>query len=274
MQEYNIQTEFGRFRVRREISFTYKGEYKQDDLKVGGKNFCVEFKWNKDAPEIAELQWLDTSSGGCEIDGKIIKKESTIHLFDLSVTILKVYTPVKYITLLDNSKISCELPRNKKGFVFINYYYFLFHNATWYDDKFHAYPKLEEERLQYESAKKNSIDPSKKPATFDFKNNDLNSLFEPIFETCNTWKEFIDKIEPYSNNDKCKYVFPWYMEAALMLTDKKALPMYWIIDEESRPILPYSKNTSGGGLRRLTSRKRRNNDDIHHSEIRNLPYFH
>lgn len=274
MSDYFIQTQFGRFRVKRETSVNYKKTYMNDTLKVGGKNFCVEFKWHLATPDTVELQWLDTSSGGCELDGKLIKKELTMHLFDLAVSILKKHTPVKYITLLDNSKLTCELPRNKKGSIFMNYYYFLFHNATWYDDKCGAYPKLEEERPQYESAKKNHTDPSKKPATFDFKNNDLNSLFEPIFETCSTWQEFIDKIEVYSNEDKCKYVFPWYMEAALMLTDRKALPMYWIIDADSRPTVPYSNSVAGGGLRRLTSRKRKNNDEIHLSEIRNLPYFH
>lgn len=273
MIEYTIQTTLGRFRVKRDTLFTYRGEYKQDDLKVGGRNFCIEFKWHKDTPESVELQWLDTAGGGCEIDEKIIKKELTIHLFDLAVTILKTQTTVRYITLLDNSKLTCELPRDKKGFLFINYYYFLFHNSTWYDDKFNAYPKLEEERRQYESVKKNRIDPSKKPRTFDFKNNDLNTLFEPIFENSISWQEFIDKIEIYSREDKCKYVFPWYMEAALILTDDKALPMYWSIDANSRPAIEYSKNVSGGGLRRLTSRKRKN-DEIHLSEIRDLPYFH
>lgn len=273
-EHYTVKTDVGVFRVFKETYLDYHRNYKNEFLRIGGKKYCVEYKWNKTKPELVELQWIDVLQGGCEVSDKPIRKEATIHLFDLSLTILKTYTSVKSIELLDNSKFTCILPGDKKAHIFTNYYNYVFHNATWYDSKLGAYPKDGIEKKRYEENKSNATNPEKKPESFDFKNDNLNTEFEPIFESCSTWKEFLDALyAKYHSDNLCARIYPWYMNAALQLTGGVSLPSIWIIDAESRPSIQYEKISTGGGKKRWT-RKRRSSgvEEISASELRGLRY--
>lgn len=178
--------------------------------------------------------------------------------------------------MLDTSNFSCTLPGNKKGQLFLNYYMYLFHNATWYDSKLGAYPKDSLEKQRYEENKLNFTDPLKKPSVFDFKNIDLNHEFEPLFQSSSTWKEFVDCIYKQTKSDiLCSKVYPWYMNAAISLTGELSLPSIWYIDADNRPIIPYEIVKTGGGKYKSITRKRRiyqENDELSPSEIRTLRY--
>lgn len=271
---YTVKTAVGSFRVSKETTTDYHGNYKYDFLRIGGKNFCVEYKWNKNEPDTVELQWLDVLQGGCELTNKVIRRENTVHLVDLSLSILKTYVDVKFVKLQDNSKFPCELPGNKKGQIFINYYNYIFYNSTWYDSKLGAFPQDSLEKERYEENKKNAEDPSKKPERFDFKNTDLNTILEPLYESTSTWKEFFDTFyKLYQNDNLCGKLYPWYMSAAMCLTGGLSLPILWLIEVSKRPSIQYEKSMSGGSKRKTRKQRVYDEDEINSSEIRGLRYL-
>lgn len=269
--KYTVKTDFGLFSITKETSTQY------EHLHVGGRKYCVEFRWNRGSPQsIVNLQWIDVAQGGCELQEKQIRKDDTIKLFDLSVTLLKQYNPeVKKIDLLDNSKFSCDLPRGKKGQIFMNYYNYLFHNATWYDSKLGAYPIDSVDKERYEKNKYIATDPSKKASMFDFKNTDLNTLLTPLYNESHTWREFLDKLYlEYKDKNLCGILYPWYLEVSVFLAGGLSLPSLWYIDVDLRPSIDYEITTHVGGKRR--TRKRRSTideEDISSSEIRSLPFI-
>ena len=92
---------------------------------------------------------MHTEGRKCSYGNINIKKDKTIFLFNLSIELLKLYTPVILIEFLDNSYFNCKLPDNSNVKIFLSHYYFIFHNGhTWYDDKFGAYP-LDIEQKKY-----------------------------------------------------------------------------------------------------------------------------
>lgn len=271
---YFVKTSVGTFRIHHEKAYDYQKKYKNDFLRIGGKNNCVEYSWDIKTPNEVYLQWLDVERGGCELTNTKIRGPNTIHMFDLSVSILRKYTPVNTIELMDNSKFPCILPNEKRVNIHMNSYNYLFHNGSWYDIKLGAYPKDTIERERYEANKFHHTDPDSKPAQFNFRNDDLNKEFEPLFDSSNTWKEFLDTIySKYHGNNICNRIYPWYLEATSQLTGGLSLPTIWIIDADKRPEVEYEVVTTGGGTRRRT-RKRRYSyvDDIGPSEIQSIRY--
>jgi len=107
MEEYYVITKYNnkdyKFRVQKSNSYSF------EMLKIGGKTFCVEFKWDKPENGV-ELQWLDVGEKmHCEVMGLEIKKDTTVLLLNTSVEILKTYitNQFKFIHFLDNSKFYC-----------------------------------------------------------------------------------------------------------------------------------------------------------------------
>jgi len=217
------------FTVKKSVSMSYSStDPVYDFVKVGGEDMCVEYKYNKSNPTQVELQWLHTAGQKCVEGDMTIQGEHTLFLFYVSIQILKLYTPVTHIELLDNSKFSCTLPNGKIEKMHLNHYYFLFHGKTWYQAKFGAYPFDPAQRAQYESCLKNFDDPAMKPASFDFRNRDLQQVFSPIWQSTSTWKAFFHKIKTIPNI--CQKVYPWYISAAILLTNKNNIPSVWCID--------------------------------------------
>lgn len=245
-EKFRVKTSVGIFRVEKSVSTDYQGNYKKDLLKIGGKDFCVEYEYIRDSPEKVTLQWLTTEKMRCEEGGVEIRKEKTVHLFNLSVKVLKKYIDVKEIILLDNSKFKCKLPDDSVETMSLAHYYFLYHKGkTWYSDKFEAVPIKENEKVYYKSWLLNFDDPMKKPKTFDFKNNDLNNEFEPIWYSTVTWSEFLNILNTQPNI--CQKSYPWFLDAFYILTDKTSLPSYWKIDVEPVPNIEYTVLPSIGG---------------------------
>ena len=246
--KYRVKTSVGIFRVEKLVSVDYQGNYKKDLLKISGIDFCVEYEYIRTLPEKVTLQWLTTDKMRCEEGGVEIRKENTVHLFDLSVKLLKRYIDVKEIILLDNSKFKCKLPDDSLENMTLSHYYFLYHKGkTWYSDKFGAVHIKPYEKTQYESWLLNFDDPKKKPKTFDFKNDDLNAELEPIWYSTATWSEFLDTIKIQPNI--CQKSYPWFLNAFYILSDKTPLPSYWKIDVDSRPNIEYTLLSRLGGKR-------------------------
>lgn len=227
---YKIKAGDIRFTVQKSVSMSYSPSAPVDDfLKIGGADMCVEFKYSKRNPTRVELQWLHTSGRKCVDGDMIIQGENTLLLFSISVQLLQLYTPVTHIDFLDNSHFLCALPNKSPVKIHLCHYYFLFHRGkTWYHDKLGAYPLLADERELYDSFASNFDDPNMKPPTFDFRNDDLSQLFLPIWRATKTWRAFIDKIKVLP--DICQKVYPWYYNAANLLTNRRAMPNTWCID--------------------------------------------
>jgi len=233
MKPFFVKTSVGTFRV----------EKTDTHLKVGGKRFCVELKIGTDT---SELQWLITKDGGCEIDDVPIHGSSTVHLLNLSFTLLKEYTKGTRVTFLDNSKYDCAL-ENGSVTIFMNKYSYLFYGGTWYEMKLGAIPIDSTQRAMYNETKALYTDPFAK-ATFDF---GTQKDLIPIYEEAATWKEFADALHArYKPEELCRKIAPWYLSAVAVLTKYRMLPEYWEIDISDIAI-PYTVQR-GGKTRKYT----------------------
>lgn len=249
-EAYTVKTSVGTFRVEKTVHTSYSQKYSYELLKVGGRRFCVELKFNRETPDEAELQWLTTKDGGCELHDTPIREQNTVHLLFLALTLLKTYIDVKRITLLDNSKYECTLSDGSKSVIFMNQYYYLFHGGTWYDLKSGAVPKNPDERKTYEEGK--GLFLTKGP--FDFRNPVLEREFGPIYEDADTWREFLDTIYKTRGRDFCQKILPWYSYAAGILAGNRLLPGYWVIDMESSVSIPFTRVATGGTRRKYKKR--------------------
>ncbi len=85
---FYIKSDIGKFKANQ------YGDKEYEFLHMGGKNICVMLKWLRKSPESddVELQWLDTYNMHCEMGGINIRKEKTIHLLRLAITLLRNIT--------------------------------------------------------------------------------------------------------------------------------------------------------------------------------------
>jgi len=244
---YYVKTSVGRFRVEKTTSYDIDGNINYHLLKVGGQKFCIEYIFRD--TETAELQWIFTEKGGCEMNGLVIKGDKTIHLFYLSVTLLRQYGNFKQIHFIDNSSFPCKLPNGEITKIAMSKYYLLFHRKTWYEAKLGAYPKFPEDIIKYDKIKAYFYDPIHKPGFFDFKNDGLFKILTPIYKSSETWADFLDSV--YKLPNLCQKIYPWYIGAIMKIKDNNALPEQWIIDiNDSLPIIAY-KRFSVGGTRKM-----------------------
>ena len=253
---YFVKTDAGKFRIQKSKgSNMYKGvPHEYSMLKIGGKQNCVEMKWFSDE-DTCELQWLDVSDGGCELTGTKVKKEGTVFLLHLAITLLQQYQDIKTLYFLDNSKLHCSLSLHGSSYIekmSMQRFYFLRHQKTWYEAKFGAYPQHPEERDGYQQMKGNFQAPIHNQF-FDFKNKDLNEQFMPLYETSDTWGTFFEKIK----QEDCSKFAPWYMSAFGIIASKYKMPEYWQIDINTMPTIPYTITQNGGGTRKNRKERKR-----------------
>jgi hypothetical protein len=257
-ETYTVETTVGKFRVEHTTSkHPYSGAYQYNNLRVGGTKYCVILKYNRNLPTTAELQWLITGEGGCELTGKQMRGEHTKHLLHLAITLLKTYTPgIEVISLLDNSKIHCKLPDGTSVQMFLNKYYFILYGQSWYEFMFSAVPLNSDERTMYANKQLNYSNPTYKPPEFKFSNTDLQSLLEPLFSSATSWADFGKGISTHFK-PSCAYVAPWYLEAVAHIMDKRSFPEYWCIYTHGVPTVSYTRITVGGRRVRKTRKQRR-----------------
>ena len=272
---YYVKTSVGKFRVEKSASYKSNGSLKYHLLKIGGQKFCIEYAFTTN-PDTAELQWIFTEKGGCEINNIPIKGEKTIHLFYLSIALLKQYGNFKQIYFIDNSTFPCILPNGQVSKISLNKYYILFHRNTWYEAKLNARPKYSEDIESYNKIKESFSDPSKKPDTFDFKNVDLERILTPIYDSSTTWVEFLNAV--YKLPDVCQKIYPWYINAIMNIKSRYALPEQWVVDiNDSTPVISYKRISLVGGTRKLRRLPEYKGESDYYipfpEEIRNFRYY-
>jgi len=262
LHEFKVKTSIGLFRVKRYNTINYDKTYSKDFMKLGGKNFCIELKWDRNIPTIAELQWIITENGGCELTGIEIKKDKTVHMFHLAITLLLKYLPtLEKVELLDNSKFKCTMPNGKSIQISTNYFHFLIHGSTYYDLKYEAFPIHSNDNISYNKIKQNLIDPLKKPEMFDFGNRDLNEELQPLFKESLSWKDFFEKIK--NIRELCQKMAGWYRNAFSILSDKGVLPEYWYITKFIN--ISFTEVQYGG--KRIKNKKTRKNKFVEYDYL-------
>lgn len=247
---YKIKINNYIFKIQKSVVYKYGTDnILYNYLKIGGPDTCIEYKFDTNKPNYVELQWLHTEGRKCSYGNINIKKDKTIFLFNLSIELLKLYTPVILIEFLDNSYFNCKLPDNSNVKIFLSHYYFIFHNGhTWYDDKFGAYPLNKQQKNIYDSFPNNFNNPIYKPQYFDFLNEDLNQIFQPIWAKTTTWAEFIDIIRTIPNI--CQKSYLWYLKASNFIRNNEPLPELWLINVDNlkynKKEFKYEKIINGG----------------------------
>ncbi len=233
-------TSFGSFNVKKSES----------SIAVGGTKICVNINiFNNDG----ELYWLGTKDGGCELHGSTIKGDNTIKMTDLAFTIVKLYKPhVKTIRLIDDSGFTWRESNGRPYKVNFLKGYLLLHQNTWYEEKFGAIMQNHDEYSLYLKRKQNFYDPLKKPKVFNFNNDEVRKILEPIYNETNTWKEFIDKFIKLHDSDKYKLMYDWYRNAIYTIFDNHDIDQYWEIDISKRPNITCNCNATNkkGGQRK------------------------
>ncbi len=239
-----LKTKFGTFRLEVKPVMGLDMETRErkvisTNILVGGKNDCIQISVPLDK-DVANLMWLGMSDGGCEINNKIISGNNTVHLVNLAFKIVKIYKHIKQVKLIDSSRIFCgsDTVYEKPIEIPLSRYYFLFHQETWYENKFGAkLNESEEVKKRYEEIKKNFTDPSKKTPYFDFNNEDLNKSLGELFANSNTWKDFLDALDKYPKENKCKIIYPWLEKAINEITQTDLHYIPSIIDLYNNPKL-------------------------------------
>jgi hypothetical protein len=239
------QTTFGRFKIKID----------DKNINVGGKNFCVNIAlYEKETT----LYWLKTDEGGCELNEKEIRGDNTIKMTDLAFSLLRKYYPerTETITLLDDSGFSWKDRKGKKYKTNFLKGYLLLHRKTWYEDKFKAVMCDPEIYSKYRiKADKNFDDPTKKPETFDFVNNEVKEKLDPLYKGSKSWGEFIQKIKDKYDNEKYKLIYDWYRQAIYIIFDGMEINQNWKIDISKRPDIEC--NSQNGGNSKAKTRKNR-----------------
>jgi len=255
-------TTFGRFNVK--VSAT--------NIHVGCKNTCVTIAI-KNNPSHVELSWLSTEEGGCALDHKVIHGTDTLRMVDLAFTLLRKYFPsVTAVTLLDDSGIyiTDNDISERRMKVYLKEAYFLLYGKTWYEDKFGATMIPPTAYSEYRrKADAGFDDPTKKPDTFHF--GSVNDELQPLYQSSNTWREFINKIKSkYPGKEKYNIISEWYRHATSYILGIGIIPN-WQIDITIRPTHVCTTLQGGGGTRRR--RNQRNTRKKFPTYYKIGPYF-
>lgn len=253
------QTDYGKFRISLE----------DDNIKVGGRNFCVNIVLYK---EKTSLYWLTpqrgvtvaeplkTDEGGCELNEKDIRGENTVRMVDIAFSLLRKNNPERAsVELLDDSGHSWEDKRGRKYKTVFLKGYLLIHGKTWYEDKFNAVMCDPDIYKAYRDKTRNFDDPTKKPVTFDFMNKEIGDRLLPLYISSNTWREFINRFVELYGEEKYKMMHDWYRSAIYIIFDGMEINQNWKIDISGRPHIECKSVMTGGSKtrKRLFSKFRR-----------------
>jgi hypothetical protein len=228
---FTVKTDIGSFHIK--IT-------NRDYIRVGAKNNCVQIAYNTKT-NTANLDWLGTARGGCEVNGKDIRGDDTIIMVDLAFTILQqLYPNVNpLVSLCDSSTFNCRLPNNKPVSMSLMKYNLLLTGKTHYQSKFNATLKYNESLDAYNAFIKNRENSDLFDKSYDFNNNDLNALLQPILKSSSNWGEFFEKVYIEFGRNTCALMYNWYLDVYGFLA-KQAIHTDWVIDISNRPKISYS----------------------------------
>ncbi len=235
----------------------FKVKYDFNTIFVGGKKYCITLA-NRNT--YGYLDRLETENGECELDGKQIRRDNTIHMTDLAFTIIKEINPtIQIVTFIDDSHIT-YMDNNKKNGVLLLSAYVLLYQKTYYEQKFNATMQDAEKYKEYVQLRtKGFNDPSMKPPTFDFLDTEIQYKLEPLYKATNTWYSFIELLKlTYKDTNIYKMIRPWYRHALHIIFQGVDITQFWQIDITNRPIIQYTRiekkntkyNLTRGGKRK------------------------
>lgn len=235
----------------------FKVKYDYNTIFVGGKKYCITLA-NKNT--YGYLDRLETANGECELDGKQIKRDNTVHMTDLAFTIMKGINPsIQNVTFLDDSHIT-YIDNNEKKSVLLLSAYVLLYQKTYYEQKFNATMQYTDKYKEYVQLRtKGFNDPSMKPPTFDFMDTEVQDMLEPLYKATNTWYSFIELLKStYKDTNIYKIIRPWYRHALHQIFQRVEISQFWQIDITNRPIIQYTRiekkntkyNLTRGGKRK------------------------
>jgi hypothetical protein len=238
--ELYVTTNFGSFLVK-------KNKF---GVSLGGRGKGCTSIANKGT--YGYLGWIQTNQGGCELMNKEIRGDNVVKFVNLAITILKEINPtITKITLLDDSSYPCVLPNGSIQKVVMYTANILFHQATYYEQKFGAYipdtDTYKKYRAQIEDGFNN---PSSKPSTFDFHNAELQQILEPIYKQSATWKDFFKAIDTIYDKQKCTVIYPWYKFAYNIIMNNMGIFEHWEFDIKNCPNISYRLQKMDGGRRK------------------------
>lgn len=240
-----VKTSFGTFHTK----------WTDNLLSVGGKDWCVQLDKKEDGT--AMLEYLGTENKVCELSGIGIKGDATKQMTYLAFTIFrKKYPDITTVNLIDTSNISCSLrwPRRrveKVGLMKIN---LLLKGYTYYQEKFDAYPQNPNDIEAINIFTSNRKNPSFKKASFNFINQELQEILQPMYDESNTWEDFFIKLYNKFKRDSCIYMYPWFLYAFAQLSPFE-ITTRWQINIDDKPKISYvtiEKNIKYGGGKRST----------------------
>lgn len=256
MTGFVAKTNYGRFKVTINDVFDIDLMTRQKiitgkQISLGGKNNCVSIK-ALNSSNVAHFLNVKRTNDGCELNGKQIRGEATVHMILLTFTIVKNACPhITHIFLEDRSDIPCNRRDGSIVGISLALYELMFHRASWYERHFKAVLVNPTFMDMYEKAKDNFS--QKPPANFDFNSNDLNIILREAIVNANSWSDFFDYI--YTLDYKCDIIFPWYNTALSFILNGLTIDRQnWIIDLSNCEPVSYVRQNIGG------RRTRRYND--------------
>jgi len=262
---YNIQTRYGKFRLKFTVAFDRNTRIPQSFMiNIGSTTKqCVQLNvpTRHTKKTDAGLIWVEADEE-CSLE-QYIQKGLARHMTLLGISLAREINPaLKTISFKDTSSFPCALPNDTIQRVPMKAFHIAFHGATWYEYYFGA--KLQRNHAQYEELKKDLYDPQSKPERYNFINNELQDALDPLYESSATWYEFFQKISDKYGKKKCGVVYPWLTHAMSDIFKGNAYDnSNWYIDlNENRDKLPrilYAMEDIPKlrGGRRTTFKKRR-----------------
>ena len=236
MNDEICQTDFGKFKIHVD----------KDNIKVGDKTFCVNLALHE---KETSLFWLKTDEGGCELNGKDIHGKNTVNMTDLAFSLLRKHYPERNTTvkLLDDSGFIWKDNAGKSYKTNFLKGYLLLHGKTWYEDKFNAVMCNSTMYKTYrKKADNNFDDPMKKPAVFNFMNNEVKEKLDPLYLESKTWREFIIRLMKKYEKTKYELIHDWYRSAIYIIFDGIEINQDWKIDISNRQNIAYVSPQKGG----------------------------
>lgn len=193
-------------------------------ITIGTKQDCVQIFYNS-IENAAKLDWLGTEKGGCEI------------MVNLGFTILKqLYPNVNpNISLLDSSTFVCRLPDNKPISISNMIYNLLITGKTYYQNKFNATLRYKNSERAYHAFVKNRLDPAYFDKYYNFYNNDLNIILQPILQSSNNWGEFFNTLYTNYGRQSCVLMHSWYKQLYGFLA-QDAIHNEWVINMDRKSV--------------------------------------
>lgn len=212
----------------------------RDYITIGSRHACVQIAY-KYKTNTANLDWLQTEQGGCEVSEKKISAEETVVMTDLGFTILRQLYPSVHpiINLRDSSKFACKLPDNNTVSISSMKSHLLRYGKTYYQMRFNAHLLYPESESAYHSFVKARNSATYFDKTFDFHNDDLNKALSPILKQSTNWGEFFTKMYDTYGRNSCALMHSWYLDVYGMLA-KNPIHSDWTIDLNTRPMIEYT----------------------------------